>query len=98
MVSTARVRWNDCPPKRPSPGKPRTSSASPFSSGAHMPNTVYISQVIDASIEKVWDLMRDFNGMPSYHPGIKESVIEGDGPIGRVGWARRFTLAGGLGR
>ena len=61
-----------------------------------MPNTVYISQVIDASIEKVWDLMRDFNGMPSYHPGIKESVIEGDGPSGQVGCVRRLTLAEGF--
>jgi hypothetical protein len=61
-----------------------------------MPNTVYVSQVIDASIEKVWDIMRDFNDMPSYHPAIKKSVIEGDGPSGLVGCVRRLTLAEGF--
>ena len=38
-----------------------------------MANTVYISDVIDAPIEKVWGIMRDFNGMPSYHPGISKA-------------------------
>ena len=60
-----------------------------------MKNTVYISHVIDASIEKVWSIMRDFNDMPSYHPGIKKSIIEGDGPSDRVGCVRRLTLGEG---
>ena len=42
-----------------------------------MANTVYISDVIEAPIEKVWGIMRDFNDMPSYHPGIHKSIIEG---------------------
>jgi hypothetical protein len=61
-----------------------------------MPNTVYISDVIDAPIEKVWKVMRDFNGMPSYHPGIKKSVIEDNSPSDRVGCVRRLTLAEGF--
>jgi hypothetical protein len=61
-----------------------------------MPNTVYISDVIDAPIEKVWEVMRDFNGMPSYHPGIKKSVIEDNSPSDRVGCVRRLTLAEGF--
>ena len=61
-----------------------------------MPNTVYISQVIDAPIEKVWEIMRDYNDMPSYHPGIKKSVIEGDGPSDQVGCVRRLTLSEGF--
>ncbi len=61
-----------------------------------MPNTVYISHVIDAAIEKVWGIMRDFNGMPSYHPGIKKSVIEGDCPSDQVGCIRRLTLGEGF--
>jgi hypothetical protein len=60
-----------------------------------MPNTVYISHVIDAPIEKVWSIMRDFNDMPSYHPGIKKSIIEGDGPSDQVGCVRRLTLGEG---
>jgi hypothetical protein len=61
-----------------------------------MANTVYISHVIDAPIEKVWEVMRDFNAMPTYHPAIKESVIEGDYPSDRVGCVRRLTLGAGF--
>jgi len=61
-----------------------------------MPNTVYISHVIDAPIEKVWSVMRDYNDMPSYHPNIKKSIIEGDGPSDQVGCVRRLTLAEGF--
>ena len=60
-----------------------------------MPNTVYISDVIDAPIEKVWEVMRDYNDMPSYHPGIKKSVIENDLPGDQVGCVRRLTLSDG---
>ena len=61
-----------------------------------MPNTIYISHVIDAPIEKVWDVMRDFNAMPSYHPGILKSAIEGNGPSDQIGCVRRLTLAEGF--
>jgi uncharacterized membrane protein len=61
-----------------------------------MANTVYISDVIDAPIEKVWGIMRDFNDMPSYHPGIHKSIIEGEGPSDRVGCVRRLTLGEGF--
>jgi hypothetical protein len=61
-----------------------------------MPKTVYISHVIDAGIERVWGIMRDFNDMPSYHPGIKKSIIEGEGPSDRVGCVRRLTLGEGF--
>jgi uncharacterized membrane protein len=61
-----------------------------------MPSTVYVSDVIDAPIEKVWGVMRDFNEMPSYHPAIRKSIIEGDGPSDRVGCVRRLTLVEGF--
>lgn len=61
-----------------------------------MPNTVYVSYVIDAPIEKVWAVMRDFNDMPSYHPGIRQSIIEDEGPSDRVGCVRRLTLVEGF--
>jgi uncharacterized membrane protein len=61
-----------------------------------MANTVYISDVIDAPIEKVWGIMRDYNGMPSYHPGIKESIVEDGQPSDQVGCVRRLTLADGF--
>jgi hypothetical protein len=61
-----------------------------------VPNTVYISDVINASIEKVWGVMRDFNDMPSYHPGIKKSVIESGQPSDQVGCIRKLTLGDGF--
>lgn len=61
-----------------------------------MANTVYISDVIDAPVERVWGVMRDFNGMPSYHPGIRQSIIEGTGPSDRIGCVRRLTLGAGF--
>jgi hypothetical protein len=61
-----------------------------------MANTVYISDVINAPIEKVWSVMRDYNDMPSYHPGISKSIIEGGGPSDRVGCVRRLTLGDGF--
>jgi len=61
-----------------------------------MKNTVYISDVINAPIEKVWGVMRDYNDMPSYHPGIKNSVIEGELPSDQVGCVRHLTLGDGF--
>jgi hypothetical protein len=61
-----------------------------------MSNTVYISDVIDAPVERVWDIMRDFNDMPSYHPGIKKSVIEGESTSDQVGCVRHLTLGDGF--
>jgi carbon monoxide dehydrogenase subunit G len=61
-----------------------------------MPNTVYISHVIDAPIEQVWKIMRDFNDMPSYHPGIQKSVVEGGQLSDQVGCVRRLTIGNGF--
>jgi len=61
-----------------------------------MSNTIYISAVIDAPIEAVWEIMRDFNGMPAYHPGIKHSLIEDGRPSDQIGCVRRLTLGEGF--
>lgn len=61
-----------------------------------MANTVYISDVINAPIEKVWKVMRDFNDMPSYHPAILKSIIESEDRSDRVGCVRRLTLGDGF--
>lgn len=52
---------------------------------------VYRSAIIDASADKVWKLVRDFNGLPKWHPAIGASEIEGGLPADRVGCVRRFT-------
>jgi len=56
---------------------------------------VRISSVIDAPVEKVWDRIRDFNGLPGWHPRMVESHIE-DGKSGsEIGCVRNFTVASG---
>ncbi len=37
----------------------------------------HASSVINAPIEKVWARIRDFNGLPNWHPAIARSEIEG---------------------
>ena len=56
---------------------------------------VYTSTVIDAAAEAVWAHIRDFNGLPKWHPAIAESRIEGNWPSDRVGCVRNFRLKDG---
>ena len=41
---------------------------------------VYSSIVIEAPVEAVWAVVRDFNGLPNWLPGVAGSRIEGGGP------------------
>jgi hypothetical protein len=50
----------------------------------------YRSSVINAPIEKVWAIVRDFNGLPSWHPVIAKSEIEGGRAGDAVGSVRSF--------
>jgi Polyketide cyclase / dehydrase and lipid transport len=52
---------------------------------------IYRSAVINAPVKKVWELTRDFNGLPKWHPLIATSEIEDGWPADRVGCVRRFT-------
>ncbi len=56
---------------------------------------VYTSSVLDASADAVWARVRDFNGMPQWHPGIADSRIENDEPSDRVGCIRHFHTRDG---
>jgi hypothetical protein len=53
------------------------------------------SSVIDASADAVWAHIRDFNGLPKWHPAIADSRIEGNWPSDRVGCIRNFQLRDG---
>jgi hypothetical protein len=58
---------------------------------------VYTSSVIDASADSVWARVRDFNGLPGWHPGIADSRIENSEPSDKVGCIRHFhTRDGGM--
>lgn len=53
------------------------------------------STVIEAPVETVWEVLRDFNGHDRWHPAVAESHIERGWPSDRVGCVRRFRLADG---
>lgn len=54
----------------------------------------YYSSVLQHPVERVWELVRDFNNYPRYIDGVTDSLIE-DGKDGdEVGAVRRFCYAG----
>lgn len=58
---------------------------------------VYISSIINAPAAKVWERVRDFNGLPKWHPRIRDSRIEDALPSDKVGCIRNFHLQNGDG-
>lgn len=54
----------------------------------------YASGVVPASADEVWAVVRDFDGLPSWHPAITGSEIE-EGTNLVVGAVRKLTLDGG---
>ena len=56
---------------------------------------VFVSSVISAPAARVWGRVRDFNGMPRWHPRIRDSRIENGEPSDRVGCVRDFSLQNG---
>lgn len=52
------------------------------------------STVIDAPVDAVWAVLRDFNGHDTWHPTVAASALV-DGPTDRVGCERDFRLADG---
>jgi NADPH:quinone reductase len=53
------------------------------------------SAVIDAPIERVWAVLRDFNSHSAWHPAVGESRIERNEPSDQVGCVRNFFLKDG---
>ena len=56
---------------------------------------VFASSVLDAPADEVWAAIRDFNGMPSWHPAIETSEIQDGKPADQVGCVRVLTLGDG---
>lgn len=55
----------------------------------------YASTVIDAPVEKVWAIVRDFNGLPNWVPSVTRSRIEDGLAADAVGCVRSFHLRDG---
>lgn len=56
---------------------------------------VYRSAVINAPVDRVWATIRDFNALPSWHPAIARSEIEGGRASEAIGCVRSFSLQDG---
>ncbi len=58
-------------------------------------HTVHVTAVIKAPATKIWEFMRDFNGLANFHPAIKGSKIEQGNPT-EIGCIRYLTLESGF--
>src|SRR5262245_19537705 len=53
------------------------------------------SAVIDAPLDRVWAVLRDFNSHSAWHPAVGPSAIERGETADQVGCVRDFTLKDG---
>ncbi|MBJ3775182.1 SRPBCC family protein [Acuticoccus mangrovi] len=56
---------------------------------------ISMSTIIEAPVEPVWAVLRDFNGHDRWHPAVADSAMERGAPTDKVGGVRRFHLADG---
>ncbi|MCL6609643.1 MAG: SRPBCC family protein [Geminicoccaceae bacterium] len=56
---------------------------------------VTTSTIFGAPTDRVWEVLRDFNGHDRWHPIVAKSTIERGEPSDRVGCVRRFVLQDG---
>jgi uncharacterized protein YndB with AHSA1/START domain len=56
---------------------------------------IQVSSLINAPVERVWDYIRDFNGLPKWFPGVTDSHIEAGPAVNQPGCVRNFGLEGG---
>lgn len=56
---------------------------------------VYCSAVVPVPVEDVWAVVRDFNGLPDWHPQVADSAIEDDLPADVVGCVRSYHFTDG---
>jgi ribosome-associated toxin RatA of RatAB toxin-antitoxin module len=52
----------------------------------------YASGIVPAPAQEVWQLVKNFNGLPDWLPAVTGSEIEGGGSGQEVGAVRRLTL------
>lgn len=58
----------------------------------------YASTVIAVPAQDLWARVRDFNGLPQWHPAATDSHIEEGHANGTLGCVRNFALSDGSGR
>jgi hypothetical protein len=53
------------------------------------------STIIDVPVDRLWAVLRDFNGHEHHHPIVAQSAIERGYSADKIGCVRRFTLQNG---
>src|SRR5260370_38740145 len=53
------------------------------------------STLVEAPVDEVWRILRDFNGHERWHPAVAESRIEEGRQADEIGCVRRFRLGDG---
>ena len=83
--------------RRRAPGAASPAADRPAAPAERRPEMarVYTSSVINARSDRVWARIRDFNGLPNWHPAIAESRIENGEPADKIGCVRDFRLRNG---
>ncbi len=56
---------------------------------------VYVSTVVSAAAAEVWQVVRNFNGLPEWTQFVAESRIEQNARPDQIGCIRNFTLKDG---
>ena len=56
---------------------------------------IFVSSIIDAPADTVWGAIRDFNGVPSWHPAVGGQRDRGGRPSSEVACVRARTLGDG---
>lgn len=57
--------------------------------------SVRCSTIINAPIESVWEMLRDFNGHDRWHPAVARSALESGRRTDQIGAVRNFVLESG---
>jgi hypothetical protein len=57
--------------------------------------TIVKSTIVEAPLDRVWGVLRDFNGHDRWHPAVATSAIEEGKPSDAVGCVRNFKLRDG---
>lgn len=61
-----------------------------------MQANVFTSSVIKADIKDLWSIIKNFNGLPDWYPGVIDSSIENNVDVNKVGCIRNFNRSDGL--
>src|SRR5215471_3115934 len=88
---SGRMRW----PNRSAATCSRPDCRRSSSASAAEMTRLRCSTIIAAPIDRVWTVLRDFNGHDRWHPAVERSEIELDEPSDKIGCVRKFRLRDG---